>query len=104
MGHFGGLASGQFAYGKVATCRPGQVQCTAGSLVFGGQIEKRRQQAARFDRPCAHELGNRQHLDTRLLGLQRDAGQRAVGGAQVDADDVFRCHASFLLAGLLSVA
>src|SRR5690606_20698296 len=70
---------------------PGQAQVAGGELVGVRQIEEGGQQRARLDAARAGELGNLQHLLRGLVavaGFEVDIGERAVGGAEVDAEGV----------------
>ncbi len=90
--HLRRLDPRHFAHRDRAALRPRQIERSLACFVLGGQVEKRRQDGAGFDRAGRHQLRNRQHLDGGPVPLQRRVGQHAVGGAQVDADNVFGGH------------
>ena len=73
---------------------PRQRRAARGEIELARDVEKRRQQRARRDLARAHELRDVLQVDAhRSSGCERvEPRERAVGRAEIDADDVTWCH------------
>ena len=87
----GAAAARQFADDRAAVGRPGQRELVRRQLVGMRHVQERGQQRLRFDRAGRCQLRHRQHAvrgGLAVAGVDVDEGQRAVRGAEVDADRI----------------
>ena len=87
----------QLPHHEIAVGVPGQRQGSRGKVGAAGQVEKRGQQVLVADLAGVGELRDRHHLHVgggEGVGVRQDGGegQRRVGGAEIDSNDVSGFH------------
>ncbi len=91
-GHLAAVVAGELADRVVSLRIPRQRRRPGRQVVLARQVEKRRQQRAVLDFRGGDQLREGERFDVRPVAapgvLQIEIGQGAVGGAQVDADQV----------------